>query len=211
MNVKDARSTRDRQRDATRASILEAAMSMLRDEPFEQFSHEAVAARAGVAARTVYRHFPARADLIRALWERLRDETGTHWPSTEAEILPATRTQFQTFEAHSALVRASIVAAASTNYPAHGSKEGRAAFRQSLADITSSLPREKSEQLVALCVAIYSAPFWQMLRDRGQLTNDQAADAASWAIGAVIDAARASVGRSPQRPTSTPRRKRTDK
>ena len=172
---------------------------MLRDEPFELFSHEAVAQRAGVAARTAYRHFPTRADLVRALWERLRDETGTSWPSTEAQILPATRAQFETFEAHSALVRASIVAAATANYPVHGSKEGRAAFRQSLADITRDLTAERADQLVALCVAIYSAPFWQMLRDRGQLTNEQAAEAASWALAAIIEAARGSATR-PERP-----------
>jgi hypothetical protein len=128
----------------------------------------------------------------------------------EQRLLPVTRAQFRTFDAHSALVRASIVAAASTNYPAHGSKEGRAAFRQSLADITSGLPREQSDQLVALCVAIYSAPFWQMLRDRGQLSADHAAEAASWAIGAILDAARARASRPSRSPTSTRRRRRTD-
>jgi AcrR family transcriptional regulator len=204
----EPKSPRIRQLEATRASILDAALAMLRDEPFEHFSHEAAAQRAGVAARTAYRHFPTRADLVRALWERLRDETGTHWPSTEAEILPATRAQFATFEAHSALVRASIVAAASTNYPAHGSTEGRAAFRKSLADITAGLPPDEADRLVAVCVAIYSAPFWQMLRDRGQLSNEQAAEAAAWALGALLDAARGRARGLPERPTPAPTSKR---
>ena len=210
MSDTEPQSPRARQRETTRASILDAALSMLRDEPFELFSHEAVAERAGVAARTAYRHFPTRADLVRALWERLRDETGTQWPSAEAEILPATRAQFETFEAHSALVRASIVAAASSNYPAHGSKEGRAAFRQSLADVIKDLPSERGDQLVALCVAVYSAPFWQMLRDRGQLTNDQAAEAASWALAAIVDAARGSATSAPPPPQAPIPEKRTD-
>ena len=204
MSSSEPKSPRIRQLEATRASILDAALAMLRDEPFEHFSHEAVAERAGVAARTAYRHFPTRADLVRALWERLRDETGTRWPGTEAEILPATRAQFETFEAHSALVRASIVAAASANYPEHGSTEGRAAFRASLADITAAMPPEEADRLVALCVAVYSAPFWQMLRDRGQLSNEQAADAASWALEAILDAARRSANLPPQPPTPAP-------
>lgn len=164
---------------------------MLRDEPAEPFSHEAIAVRTGIAARTVYRHFPTRADLVGALWARLREDTGTRWPTTEADIAPATRAQFGQFEAHAALVRASIVASATADYPVHGSAEGRAAFRQSLAEVLTRLPAAEADRVVALCVAIYSAPFWQMLRDRGQLSGADAAEAATSAMDAVIAAAHA--------------------
>ena len=184
-------SAHDRQRAVTRQAILDAALAMLRDEPLESFSHEAIAARTGIAARTVYRHFLARSDLIGALWQRLRDETGTRWPTTEAEIGPAVRAQFAQFEAHAALVRASILASATANYVEHGSAEGRAAFRHSLAAVLRVLPPAEGERLVATCVGIYSAPFWQMLRDRGRLSGEDAADAAATALEAAIAAARA--------------------
>jgi AcrR family transcriptional regulator len=180
-----------RQRASTRTAILDAALAMVRDEPAESFTHEAIAVRTGVAARTIYRHFPARADLVAALWERLRDETGTRWPTTESEILQAVRAQFAQFEAHAPLVRAGIVASASADYPTYGSAEGRAAFRQSLAAVLDDLPPEEGDRLVASCVAVYSAPFWQMLRDRGQLAGEDAAEAAAGVLEAVIEAARA--------------------
>lgn len=163
---------------------------MLRDEPAAPFSHAAVAERAGVAARTVYRHFPARLDLTGALWERLRDSMGTRWPSTEEGIVPAIRALFDQFEAHATLTRASITAAASTDYPVHGSAEGGAAFRRSLAPLLEALPPAEGDRLVAACLAIYSAPFWQMLRDRGQLSAEEAREAGAASMQAVITAAR---------------------
>ena len=144
-----------------------------------------------MAARTVYRHFPARADLTLALWERIRDTTGTRWPQSEKEILPGLRVTFDQFEEHAQLTRAAIAAATNTGHPGPGSAEGRAAFRRSLAAILIALPRREGDRLVAACLAIYSAPFWQMLRDRGLLSATEAREAAVAAMDAVLTAARA--------------------
>ena len=191
MSRLDVRSPAERQRVATRQAILDAALRLLREEPGASFSHEAVAERAAVSPRTVYRHFPARADLTRALWERIRDTTGTRWPRTEAAILPALRVTFAQFEEHEALTRAAVAAAASTGHPVHGAAEGRAAFREALAGLLALLPPEEGDRLVAACLAIYSAPFWQMLRDRGQLSAAGAREAGVAALAAVLSAARA--------------------
>ena len=185
----------ERQRAATRQAILDAAMRLLREQPTTPFSHETVADRARVAARTVYRHFPARADLTLALWERIRDTTGTRWPRREAEILPALRATFAQFEEHEALTRAAITAAASTGHPVHGAAEGRAAFREALADLLAILPPAEGDRVVAACLAVYSAPFWQMLRDRGQLAAVDACEAGVTAMDAVLTAARARAAR----------------
>ncbi len=190
MTREPLKSPSQRQREATHQAILDAAFRMMREEPATPFSHETVAERAGVSARTVYRHFPTRADLTLALWERLRDVSGTRWPRTEAEILPALRTLFDQFEEHAELTRASITSAANTGYPAHGSAEGRAAFREALTDLLASLPADEGDRLIAACLAIYSAPFWQMLRDRGQLTASEAREAGVAAMDALLTAAR---------------------
>lgn len=180
----------ERHRAGTRQAILDAALTLMRDGSTEGFSHERVAERAGVSARTVYRHFPARRDLTEGLWIRLRDETGTRWPAREDEIAPSLRRTFHQFEEFSVLTRAAIAAAASTDYPVHGSAEGRSAFRRSLFDLIEQLSEADGRALIAACVAIYSAPFWQMLRDRGQLPARRAEDAAVMAIESVIATAR---------------------
>lgn len=185
----------ERQRAATRQAVLEAALRLLREEPTTHFSHESVAARAAVAARTVYRHFPARSDLTLALWERIRDTTGTRWPRTAGAILPSLRVTFAQFEEHETLTRAAITAASSTGHPVHGSAEGRTAFREALAELLAVLPALEGDRLVAACLAIYSAPFWQMLRDRGQLSATEVGEAGVSAMDAVLTAARASAAR----------------
>ena len=105
------------------------------------------------------------------------------------------RAQFDQFEKHAALVRVSLATSATSSYPVHGSAEGRAAFRRSLATLLADLPRAEGNRLVATAVAIYSAPFWQMLRDRGQLSAKDAREAAATAMEATIVSARARAKR----------------
>jgi AcrR family transcriptional regulator len=193
----------DRQRAGTRSAILDAALTLLREHPSEPFSHEAVARRAAVSPRTVYRHFPTRRDLTEGLWVQLRNQTGTRWPQAEDEISISLRRTFRQFEQFSLLTRAAIAAAASTEYPVHGSAEGRAAFRRSLAALLDTMSDSDGRRLVAACVAIYSAPFGQMLRDRGQLPARSAEDTAVTAMEAVITAARQKAAG-----TDVPRRNR---
>ena len=183
--------TLDRQRMATRQAILDAALAQVQDTPTAPFSHESVAARAGMAPRTVYRHFPTRGDLTAALWTRLRDAHGTRWPSTRRQLLPALRRTFRQFGDLETLTRAAIAAAATTQYPVHGSAEGREAFRRCLADLLDRLSPADGQVLIANCLAIYSAPYWQMLRDRGGLSQRDAERAGALAMQALIEAAEA--------------------
>jgi AcrR family transcriptional regulator len=190
MTSPQVRSAHDRQRESTRQAILDRAMMMLREEPESTISHETIADRSGIAARTVYRHFSTRGHLGAALWARVRDETGTRWPTTEADIAPAVRAQFAQFEKHEKFVRATLFTSATTDVRAQGSAEGRAAFGQSLAAVTRDLSPAEGKRLIAICVAMYSAPFWQMLRDRGKLSAAEAREAAVRALDAVIATAK---------------------
>lgn len=171
------------------AYLVEHAFRLLRDSGESPFNHEAVAAAAGISARTAYRYFPTQGDLVAAVWRHLRDSTGTVWPETEASIIPHLRALFEQFERNDALTRAMIAASPRANVSEHGSAEGRAAFRRALTDRLGRMTEAEGDQLVATCIAIYSAPFWQMLRDRGQLTPASAIAAACAAMQAVLAAA----------------------
>jgi AcrR family transcriptional regulator len=193
-----------RLRAETAERILAAAFEQLRDAPEAPFSHEIVAERAGISARTVYRHFPTQADLVQGVWRQLRDRTGTTWPRTPDAIVPELRGLFAQFERNNALTRAMLAAAPRANYPVAGSAEGREAFREALAPWLAQLTRAQQAALIAQCVAIYSAPFWQMLRDRGQLSAKAAEDAAVATMEAVLAAARPVSA--PLTPARRPRR-----
>ncbi|HME70036.1 MAG TPA: TetR/AcrR family transcriptional regulator [Myxococcota bacterium] len=181
---------RERQAAATRQQIMGVAMEMLTGRGDETFSHETIAKRAGVGARTVYRYFPHRSDLMQALWVRVREETKTRFPAAEEEIVPVLQQQFEEFDRHEALVRATLTFSAGIELRDRGSLEGRPAFRRSLAALSQGLTPAQQRRLVAVCLAIYSAPFWQLLRARGELSGEEASEAGAWAIESVLNAAR---------------------
>ena len=60
----------------TREAILEAAVSIYGRDGSRGFSMRAVAAQAGITATAIYRHFPDKADLARALVDRVRKLLG---------------------------------------------------------------------------------------------------------------------------------------
>ena len=163
-------------------------MEMLSNSPDGAFSHESIAKIAGMGARTVYRHFPDRARLLQALWIRLRDVTNTKFPAREEDISPFIATAFREFDEHQSLVRAVLTSSAGTEVRERGGGEGRAAFARSLTGaLSESTPLERA-RVTAVFVAVYSAPFWQLLRDRGGLSGPQAQEAGAWVVRVLLEA-----------------------
>lgn len=181
---------RDRQTAATREQILDVALEMLTRHPDHPFSHEAIAKKAGMGARTVYRHFPSRGELLQALWERLRGTTGIRFPQAEEEVVPFIRGMFQQFENNQALVRAVLNSPISTEVRKTGAIRGRADLIKSLSQVLDGLPARRQAQMIAVFLTLYSGPFWQTLRDRGGLSGPDAQEAAVWTLNALVNAAR---------------------
>jgi AcrR family transcriptional regulator len=181
---------RNRQAAATREEILEVAMNMLSTGARDGFSHESIAKAAGMGARTVYRHFPDRAELLQALWLRLRDSTHTKFPAREEDVVSFVRLVFHAFDEHESVVRAVLSSAAGIEVRERGGVEGRRAFAHSLSDLLAGLGATERARVIAVFVAIYSAPFWQLLRDRGGLTGPEAQEAVAWLIEVLLDTLR---------------------
>lgn len=180
-------SLRDKQTAATREHILDAAYDLLVHHPDRPFSHEAIAKRAGVGARTVYRYFPAQTDLYEELWVRVRRQAGTVFPSSEAEIIPQVPILFSGFDRNAPLIHAVLESPAGHKVRERGAPEGRASFAKSLEPLTKDLSAAQKRQVIAVFLAVYSAAFWQLLRERGGLDGPDAIAAATWAMEAFID------------------------
>lgn len=183
-------SLRQSQAQGTREQIVDAAMQLFSAGEADGFSHEAVARRAGVAARTVYRHFPTRADLMSALWDRLKRETQTEFPTTERELIAETPKAFLKFDRHEALVRAFLAARAGQEVRDLGSAESRAAFQKCLADAMHGMTPKEQARVIAVFQTLYSAPAWQLMRDRAGLSGREASEALRWAFTALLKALR---------------------
>lgn len=184
-------SLRERQKELTRDQIVATAFQLLKNK--QEPTHEAIAEVCSMAVRTVYRHFPSRDTLIAAAWDRLKTETATRFPTTEGEITELAPRMFRNFDAHDTLVRSFLSSGVGTEVRDKGADEGRRAFTQALEHATAHLTPTRRRQAVAIFLALYSAPAWQLMRDRGQLSRDQAADAIRWAASLLLDAIRNDV------------------
>lgn len=71
-----ARKAIDPRIERSRRAILEAALEELGDVGYGAFAIEAVAARAGVAKTTVYRHWPDKLALVSAAFETFHAQAG---------------------------------------------------------------------------------------------------------------------------------------
>jgi AcrR family transcriptional regulator len=165
-------------------------MQMLSGGGPDSFSHESIARAAGMGARTVYRHFPDRAELLQALWLRLRDSTDIKFPAREEDIVSFVRSVFHAFDEHESVVRAVLSSAAGMEVRERGGLEGRGAFAQSLSPLLAGFSATERARAIAVFVAVYSAPFWQLLRDRGGLSGLEAQEAVAWLIELLLDALR---------------------
>ena len=174
----------------TRDHIANEAYQLLVEYPDRPFSHEVVAARAGVGARTVYRYFPTQADLYEELWLRVRRQAGTIFPSSESEILPQIPILFGGFERNEKVIQAVLESPAGHRVRERGAPEGRAAFANSLTQLTAGMSPVEKRRVIAIFLAIYSAPFWELLRKRGGLSGADAIAAAEWAMRALIQSLR---------------------
>lgn len=181
---------REKQAAATRLHLLNEAYQLLVDHPDQPFSHEAVAERAGVGARTVYRYFPTQSDLYEELWARVRELAGTTFPTSEEEILPRVPDLFEGFERSEKVITAVLESPAGHRVRERGGPEGRAAFKKSLKQLTDGMTAAQQRRSIAVFVAIYSAPFWQLLRERGKLSEADAVAAAEWAMSTLIEGLR---------------------
>jgi hypothetical protein len=88
------------------------------------------------------------------------------------------------------VIRAVLESSAGHRVRERGAPEGRAAFSKSLAGLTAGMSPAEKRRVVAIFLAIYSAPFWELLRKRGGLSGADAIAAAEWATGALIQALR---------------------
>ena len=81
-----------------------------------------------------------------------------------------------------------LTSPAGTEVRERGGVEGRTAFEQSLAAHIDGLPERDRARIIAVFVAIYSAPFWNLLRERGKLSGPDAQEAVVWALETLLRA-----------------------
>jgi AcrR family transcriptional regulator len=173
----------------TRASLLRACEELLLEGPVEEVTLPAVAQRAGVTKPTAYRYFPDNDALMAGFMEHLRERVGmTH--ETLARISPeqlpvAVRDNYRRFDQSAGLLRR-MMDSPSYERVRLARKVDRAAVALPAWD--SVAPESVLRVRLAPLYMLVTPASWRWLRDTWGLSGEDAANAAAWAMQALVSA-----------------------
>jgi AcrR family transcriptional regulator len=188
----DPRPLRERHKETTRGTILRALADIVSEGDVHSFTVQQVADRAGVAHRTVYRHFPSREALLEALAEWLDAELGRRgtpvFPRTLDELPEAAELVFELFDEYDAIVRALAITYAATGIRPPTRKARTEAFRRVIDTGMPHLSAEERQRFFVVSRALMNSQTWQFFHDHLGMDGAESGRAVSWAIRTLVAA-----------------------
>ncbi len=171
---------RKRQKELTRASILEALAEIIVEEGPLGFAVQNVADRAGVSHRTVYRYFPNRKSMCEGIidhFERLRDEQGERaTPQSLKDLLGILPITFSSFGNNRALVRSLALLSLSTGAMPDRVRDRDRLVTRFVRELAPSISRTDQDRSIALIRHLGSSISWMILNTRFDRSDSEAAD-----------------------------------
>jgi len=182
---------RQAQAAATRERILQACAGLLREG--SDLTYQAIARAAQVQERTVYRHFPTKADLQAGAWEWITSRlTNTDFAaSTPDELVADMRNAFAGFDASAPLIRSMLHSPDGVAVRVAQQPGRRAMFLACVDRAVPGAPDDVRERAAAALQVLYSAPSWDLLRTFWDMDAGQAADTVELAIRSLLAGLRA--------------------
>lgn len=184
-------STRAEQKQATRERILAALVEVVNHDGVHAFSVQAVADRAGVSHRTVYRHFPTREALLDGLTEQLAALSTARGvperPQRADEVLAHLPASYATFDAHADAARAYVMVSTVLGLEAPGRTARTESMRQALRERLPHLPEAELDGVFAVFRVLASTRSWLAFRELG-VSGEQAGAWVADALSILIQA-----------------------
>ena len=179
-------SLRERRRRETEDVILEEVLSLIVEEGIEELTMAAVAERAGVSLRTLYRYFPDRTSLLTAGLARHDQSVPFESPTSPDQIGAVYGAVFPRFDDTPAIVQAVVTArlAGSVRWEARSRRVRE--IEHALAPACDRLPRDQAENATAVIVYLANALAWVSLRDESGLDGHRSGAAIAWAIDTLV-------------------------
>jgi AcrR family transcriptional regulator len=159
----------ERKRRVTRDAVLDAVVEAFRDRGLE-FSVQEVADRAGLAHRTVYRHFPTRDALIDGVAERFEAsfaERGFTEGDTIDEVVDRTEARFAWFDTEADLVHAVAIKTLATGQRTPPSRRRGERMRSLVREKYPNLPADEFEAAFVGVRALIGVVGWHLLTLEG--------------------------------------------
>jgi AcrR family transcriptional regulator len=199
-----------RHTDLTRSLILDTAIDLLEAGPVAELTVRAVARRAQLAERTVFRYFATREEFLDgvALAGAARLRTPEP-PTTDAELVAAPRALYGAFEAKTGLTRALLHPDLLPRMQATAAKRRWDAIAKLVDRIAAEAPA-RARRIAAANIRYYlAATSWHYYRFTFGFDFEEAVACAETAIALALEDIRAASRRRPSasaRSTSRGRR-----
>ncbi len=180
-----------RTRNASREAILDAVERRLSHDGLDELTFAQVAAEAGVAERTVYRHFRTKNELLEAFWQHVQRRLGLEASVRSwSDYLGSRAATFAEMERREPMMRALLSSAQARDARARLKRERQDGIRRVAREAVGDLPEPQFTELCALIHVIGSAPTWQALKDSWGIEGARAGRLAANAIQILADTAK---------------------
>jgi AcrR family transcriptional regulator len=166
----------------TRAKIVDALTELMAEG--ERLTHDAVAARATISRRTVYRYFPDQESLRAAVWARLGPERGI--PTTLDDLLGGMGERFGNFDRNAAMMSVAMASAEGRAIRNVMTPERVAAWRTMLAERVAALAEPDRTRAIAVIQLIGTGLAWREMRDQWGMEAEGMTVACRWAIETLL-------------------------
>ncbi|MDN4516221.1 TetR/AcrR family transcriptional regulator [Mycolicibacterium austroafricanum] len=178
---------RRRRAEQTRDRILTAGSELVheyRTWDWRELTFRAVAERAGVGERTVYRHFPTERHLHDAVMRRLEDEAGVDYHGIDlANLTDVTGRFFASLQRFT--VDRTVPTPAGPAF-AGADERRRRALLHAVAGATPDWPEDRRRAVAGVLDVLWSLPSYERLADAWDLSAADASGALNWLIDRVI-------------------------
>ncbi len=153
---------------------------------WRELTFRAVAERAGVGERTVYRHFPTERHLRDAVMQRLEEEAGISYEEVDLDNLTeVTARVFATL--HTFAVEDSIQQPEDPTFGAVDDRRRRA-LREAVAAAAPQWSDAQQETAAGLLDVLWNLPSYERLVRGWRFDGERATDSLVWLIEMVIQA-----------------------
>ena len=178
-------SSRREQAAATRDRVVASGAELLRESPVKDWGNvtvRAVAERAGVSERTVYRHFGTEKGLRDAIMARNEERAGIDLGSVHIDDLAEVAAKVLRFA--SDYPRTPEPPLDATLHEADARRQ--AALLRAVEESTPTWSEQEQLRAAALIDLIWSINSYERLLSGWQLDSDAAIDVVRWGVGLVV-------------------------
>lgn len=181
-------SLNDRHTDATQKLILSTAVELLESSSVSDLTVRAVAKRAGMSERTVFRYFPTRDEFLDAVAATAVDGMRTPAPPTTVkELLNYPEPLYRSFEDRAPLVEAGLHTEIFKRVRAKAAGERWRAVRD-IIDKYAPNRSKKDRKIAATNISYYlSASTWHYYRSHFELSPDESIACAKSAVRLIVE------------------------